>query len=175
MTGSSEFIICDVALESMTNVSMSWSKFDFFAINSSSYTMSSVTFLQIIFPYFTSCSNSVPCDCSCQNNCIYYCRIRSCCSLNFYSWFSSYSIPWHVRVCRSNNILYVCNLFMPAVFFLVLVYPAIHAGTLVLDFYIDGFFIFFWSSWSWLFVHLVKFHQNIVTNPLNSLRVIFII
>ena len=63
---------------------------------------------------------------------------------------------------------YVFNFFMVGVFSLVTVSSASCTGTLVLIFYIKGLFIFSWSSWFWLFVHSVKFHQKIVTNPLNS-------
>ena len=50
---------------------------------------------------------------------------------------------------------YVFTFSMPALFLLVHVPPTSRAGNLVLVFYIEGFFIFSWSSWSWLFVHLV--------------------
>ena len=63
---------------------------------------------------------------------------------------------------------YVRTFFIPVVFFLVTIFPESRAGTLVLGFYIEVFSIFYWSSWSWLFVHLVKKIWNVVTDPLNS-------
>ena len=62
---------------------------------------------------------------------------------------------------------YVCIFFMPEVVSLVSAFTASCIGTLVLGLYLEGFFIFYWSSWTWLFVRSVKFHQNIVTDHLN--------
>ena len=41
---------------------------------------------------------------------------------------------------------YVCNLFMPELFSFVTVFPTSRAGTLILEFYVEGFFIFSWKS-----------------------------
>ena len=41
----------------------------------------------------------------------------------------------------------VCTFFIPTVF-LVPVFPVSCAGTLVLVFNVEGFFVFSWSSWS---------------------------
>ena len=63
---------------------------------------------------------------------------------------------------------YVCTFHMPKVLWIVPLFPISCAGTLVLRFYGMGFFIFSWHFWSWLFVHLVIFHQKLVTNILDS-------
>ena len=63
---------------------------------------------------------------------------------------------------------FVCTCFTPALFSLVPMFTASCASTLVLLLYVKGFVIFSWIYWYWLFVHLVKFHLNIVTDPLNG-------
>ena len=56
---------------------------------------------------------------------------------------------------------YICPLFMIELFFFVTIFPAGFSGTLVLGFYVKDFLIFYLSFWSWLFIHLVKFHQKL--------------
>ena len=62
---------------------------------------------------------------------------------------------------------YVFTIFMPELFSFVTVFTASCASTLLLGFYVEGFLIFSRSSWFWFFIHLVKFLQKLVTNPLN--------
>ena len=70
---------------------------------------------------------------------------------------------------------YIHTLFMTTVLSLVPIFPTSLAGTLILIFYIEGVFIFSWTSCYWLFDHLVKIYRKIVTYPLNIYMVVFII
>ena len=160
--------MCDMAPESAINVSMSKFCFGFFLINTLSQITSYVTFLQIIFHLFYSCRNPSLWDWSFWNNFIPSCYLSSCCYLIFFfdslatlftdmSSFVTVIKFWHV-----------CTFYIQEVLWLMTLLLASHKGTLVLGFYINEFFIFYWRSWYWLFVHSVKMYQKLVTDPLDS-------
>ena len=71
-----------------------------------------------------------------------------------------FDMSWYITVI---SCWYVRNFSLTEFLWLVPVFPASCAGTLLLRFYIKGFFILSWSSSSWLFFHLVKFIQKLVT------------
>ena len=106
---------------------------------------------------------------------LFSCYICSCCSLRFLSWYSSESLSLDFWVCCSYEVLVCLRLLYDNSISFVPVSLVISAGTLVLVFYVEGFFSFSWSSLSWLFVHLVNFCQKLVTDPPKCEKVIFTI
>ena len=140
----------------------------FFHDKSFSYITSSMMLFSDYFPPFYPCSNPCIRHFSFFNNWIYSYYICSCCYFILLldsiltvfldmSGFLSWMTFW-----------YVSTLFMTELFSLVPIFSTSCAGNVLLVFYVKRFFIFSWSSLSWFFVHLVKFHQNIVMDSLNS-------
>ena len=171
----SEFTICDMAPEYAIKFLLWCSWFDIFAIDSSLYIRSSVMLLADYFFPFSSFWKYFLCDCSFCNNFISSCYFCSCFSLIF----SPDSLPTvFLEMSRFFTVMkswYLHTFFVTEVLSLVSVSPASCAGTLVLVFYVEGFLIFSWISWYWLFVRSVKIYQNIIMDTLNSLGVVLII
>ena len=153
----------------------SFSCFDIFAIKVFYRLHLMLCCFLILFPPFTSCINHCLCDFLFLNNFISSFYLCSCCFYIFLLWFSSNHISWLVWVFCSNVIFVCLYLLYASSIYLVPVFTASGAGSLLVLLYVEGFFIFHRNYWSWFFVHFVKFHLNIVTDCLNgSYRVVII-